>query len=213
MALLDGWVQTELSLRHPAYVPIVPTSVLLSLQLLLAPGSWSLTCHLLSTRLQTLIISSFPGLLPLPLYVSARSLQLESLAFFCIESHFVISCPIFSKLPRSLLVYFPILSGAVCSAAQLLSSADLISAVDDPSLPDRRLRRGMGGPRKSRLHSRMCAGSRLSKSLFWLCGGDMFQTRLSPHIREKIPQERGFSGKRGRGLKTGFHKPPEFRYL
>lgn len=44
-------------------------------------------------------------------------------------------------------------------AAQLLSSADLISVVDDPSLPDWRLSRGMGGSRKGRLHSTMCTGS------------------------------------------------------
>lgn len=45
-----GWVQAELSHRHPAYVPTF-------MLFLLTPGSW---CHLLSTRLPTLILSSFP---------------------------------------------------------------------------------------------------------------------------------------------------------
>lgn len=56
-------------------------------------------------------------------------------------------------------------------------------------------------------------GSRLWKSLFWLRRRDMFQTGLSPHIGEKIPQEPGFSGKKGRMLETGLHKSPQFKFL
>lgn len=57
----------------------------------------------------------------------------------------------FSKLPRSLLVYFPILSGAVRSTTVLLSSADLISVVDDPFLPDPGPWGGAGGLQQGRL--------------------------------------------------------------
>lgn len=141
---------------HPVHVP---TSALLSFHVLLTPGSCSLICQLFSTRHQAVVISAFPQLSsPSTVCVSAYSLQLESLAFLCIESHFVISCPIFSKLPRSLPICFPPSSLVPFAAPpRLLSSADLISVVDDPSLPDRRLRGGMGGARQGRLHSSMCA--------------------------------------------------------
>lgn len=66
------------------------------------------------------LLSLFPAPSPYQFYISDYSPQLELLAFFCIESHFVISCPIFSKLPRSLLIYFPILCGAVRSTAQFV---------------------------------------------------------------------------------------------
>ena len=81
------------------------------------------TCHLPFTYPKPSAPQPFPSFPLLPLArvdVSDCSPQLELLAFFCIDSHFVISCPLFSKLPRSLLVYFPILSGAVRSTAQFV---------------------------------------------------------------------------------------------
>jgi hypothetical protein len=105
MALLDGSRQSSATDILPMFPPSCSSC------LLLVPG---VTRFLPDSRPSS--SHPFPSLPPLPVYVSAHSLQLESLAFFYIESHFVISCPIFSKLPRSLLVYFPILSGAVCSA-------------------------------------------------------------------------------------------------
>lgn len=78
------------------------------------------TCH----PPQDFISSAFSQ--PPPPSTSARahasdySPQLASLAFSSIDSHFVISCPIFPKLPRSLLVYFLILSGAVCSTTRFV---------------------------------------------------------------------------------------------
>lgn len=78
------------------------------------------TCH----PPQDFIFSAFSQ--PPPPSTAARvrvfdySPQLASLAFFSTDSHFVISCPIFPKLPRSLLVYFLILSGVVRSTTRFV---------------------------------------------------------------------------------------------
>ena len=58
----------------------------------------------------------------------------------------------------------------------------------------------------------VCRDSR-SKSLFWPRRGDVFQTGLLPQRGKKVPREPGFSGKEGRILETGLHKPPRFKFL
>lgn len=82
-----------------------------------------------------------------------------------------------------------------------------------PFLPDQGLWEGTGGLRRGQPTVVCVTGSRLWKSLFWLCRGDTFQTKALASYREKVPQEPGFSGKKGRMLETGLHKPPQFKFL
>lgn len=229
MALLDGSRQssatdsTFLSMFSP---PCSPASASCSP---LAPGLSFVTCFPPDSRPS----SSQPFFFPTTSFSSLPSPPLPSplLLSFPLSMFLLIPCS-WSHLHSSvlnLILLFPVPyflnspgpfsfispSSLVLFAAlpSLLSSADLISVVDDPSLPDRRLRGGMGGSRQGRLYSSMCTGSWLWKSLFWLCGGDMFQTRLSLHIREKCPRSQILFWEKGEGVGNWIAQSPEFRLL
>lgn len=93
----------------------------------------------------------------------------------------------------------------------LLSSADLISVVDDPFLLDLGPWGGASGRASS---SRYVCRDAPWKSLFWLCRRDVFQTGLSPHIRgkKKCPGSQVFLGKKGAKWKPDCTNP-QFKFL
>ena len=78
------------------------------------------TCHPPQDFISSAFSQPPPPSTTARVHVSDFPPQLATLAFFSIDSHLVISCPICPKLPRSLLVYFLILSGAVHSTTRLV---------------------------------------------------------------------------------------------
>lgn len=157
MTLLDG--SRRSSAMHCASCPY---SQLRAPRPPLLPHPWLLVSHLPPAFHQTpdLLIPtlpqhpnpSFPSFLSLPpstlllipcSWSGLHSSALNLILLFPVP-YFLNSPGPFSFISPSSLVLFAALPS-------LLSSADLISVVDDPSLPDRRLRGGMGGSRQGRL--------------------------------------------------------------
>lgn len=173
-----GLGRAQLCIVHPARIL---SSVLLSLHLFLTPGSWSLICHLLPSRLQTSSSQPFPSFPSLPpstflliprSWSGLHSSALNLILLFPVP-YFLNSPGPFSFISPSSLVLFAALPS-------LLSSADLISVVDDPSLPDRRLRGGMGGSRQGRLYSICAQGHGCGRACFGCVEGTC--SKLGSHL-------------------------------
>lgn len=86
-----------------------------------------------------------------------------------------------------------------------------------PSLPDQRLRGGTGGLRQGQLDGSVCACTRrvmaVEKPILAARRGHIPNWALASYRGKKMPQEPGFSGKKGRMLETGLHRPPLFEFL